>query len=1337
MVCGSHRPAHHPAKEREGDVGASESQARGGPFSRSRRHTLRLRHLGLMAATLITLGVAIACEPRDAFAGLAFPFDGQITPSTGSFGSFEADSVAIDDSNGHMYASDSSSGTIDIFEASSGTQVGSLDGTLTPAGSLGGGEVAVAANNATGDVYVVDSTDNVIDEFDAAGNYVCQITGSATPSASECNGPAGSKTPSEHFSTPSGIAVDQGTGEVYVVDARDGVIDLFSPAGAYLSQILLSSVPEGFSEGETRGIAVSHFNDHVYVADAGRDLVYEFDATGNYVTTWAGANTPAGSFGGGYVSVAADDASGDVLVTDSTNALVDVFEPSGTYITQFGHSFNSVHSVSVDQATHKVYVADNNEPSVLDVFGPPLVIPDVTTGSASEIQPTSADLNGTVNPDGVEVTDCHFDYGTTTLYGRSAPCVETVGAGTGVVAVHAGISSLQAGTTYHFHLEASSANGTGMGEDASFSTPPPPSINNAAATNVTANSADLNAQINPNGFDTTYHFEWGTTTAYGTDVPVPDANIGAGTSDVPVTTHLVGLSPGITYHWRIVARDQNGTALASEADHTFVYDITGATLPDNRAYEMVTPPDKNGALIGTVLIGLAPDVSENGSRVIVDSIQCFAEPTACNGARQNEGEPYALSRTSNGWQATPLAPPATQFASNTPWDVNADAGNALFSMPSPPAGEDDFYARRPDGSFADIGPASPPSAGALGVQPFAAKFLVATAGLSRVIWESIPIWPFDTGSENSIYEYSGERNSAPDLVGVTGGHGSTDLISTCGTKIGGSGSLSTQAYDSLSADGRAIFFTALACASGSGSNAGQPVPADSLYARIDGSQSVLISGRSPEDCTTPACLSSTPAHSEFNGASADGSKVFFTSTQQLTNAATEDEQGGDTSRECSHTTGANGCNLYEYDFANSAGHNLLAVSAGDTSGHGPRVQGVMAISPDGSHVYFVAKGVLTGIANSQGQRPQDGANNLYVFERDPSSAEGHIAFIAALPSSDENEWINGVGEANITPDGLFLVFTSHGTLTSDDFRTDGAQQVFEYDAQSGELLRISTGEQGFNDNGNAGAGNASIVPAEKTYFRNGPPRPDPTMSHDGAYVFFQSPVGLAPHALNDVPIDSNGDLAQNVYEWHEGHVYLISDGKDVTRTTGTSSVQLLGSDATGADVFFRTADQLVPQDTDTQDDYYDARICSAASPCISPPSPPAPPCQDGACQGLPSAPPAEPGGGSATFTGLGNLLPTGNAPQARVVAHSVGHGDKFLVIATVSAKGRIRIAGKGINTVARTVGRPGTYRLPVSLTRRARTSLRQRRKLTLRLRISFTPAESAPHTTDLSVKVKR
>jgi hypothetical protein len=1171
----------------------------------------------VVACGVLGLGVGSAGAAR------VFPFDGQLVPGSGEFGLVEGNSVAVVDGSGDAYVADSASGVVDVLATASGSEVSSWNGSAAvnppgaPAGSFGGGKVAVAASDGTGDVYVLDSTNSVVDVLNAAGAYVCQITGRAVPSGSECDA-GGSATPAGGFAAPGGIAVDQATGEVYVLDANNGVVDVFSVAGAYLRQISLASIPGGFNAQFTRGIAVSDFNGDVYVSDSGHDIVYVFDAAGAWTATWTGANTPAGSFGHGYVSVAADDTSGLVYVSDSQHGVVDVFEPSGAYATQLSVSVNDPLGVAVDQGTGRVYVS-NNQPGVLGVFGPSVVIPDVATGGASGARPTSATLNGTVNPDGLLVTSCEFEYGPEASYGQSMPCAQSLGSGSGPVAVSAELSGLPEGATYHYRLVASNANGPNQGADAEVTLPSLPSVDSASTENLLPGSVDLHAAINPHSAETSYRFEYGTSTAYGSSIPVSDGVIPSGQADRTVVEHVTGLQPNTTYHWRVVAHNIAGTTTGS--DHTFVYEAAGAGLPDGRQYEMITPPHKNGALLGDYY-NFAPTVfSEDGRRVIITSIQCFAGASSCTASREFEGEPYEFTRTGGGWVTTPMAPSAGAGTgeSNTEWLASADGGTALFAVPTAPVGEDDFYARQADGSFVHVGPITSPSQDFVGDVAFEYFDLVATADLSHVVYgQSVKVgfWPFDATERGpSLYEYAGDGSAAPQLVGVSGGPGSTDLISTCGTVLGGddTGAATVTRDGSLSADGGTVFFTASACGSGSGANAGVAVPADTLYARIDGARTVRIS---------------SGGAATFMGASTDGSKVFFL-------------EGGE---------------LYEYDFANPTGHNLVAVGGG--------VLGVAAVSADGSHVYFVSNEALSATPNSQGQSAQAGANNLYVFERDAAFPNGRLAFVATLPASDEEVWRRVIAgetaeeagnealsaeEANVTPDGRFLVFTSHGALTANDTSTTGMLQVFRYDAQTGELARVSIGEHGFNDNGNIGRGNASILlPAE--YSHTSPWRRDPTMSNDGSYVFFESPLALTPGAVDDVQIASNlggAVYAKNLYEYHDGNVYLISDGKDVAQAgQDRSAVKLIGSDGSGANVFFSTADPLVAQDTDTQVDYYDARICTASEPC--PAASPAPvACQGEACHGTPPAAPSLLAPVSASFNGVGNQSPPVAAPVVK------------------------------------------------------------------------------------------
>ncbi len=649
---------------------------------------------------------------------------------------------------------------------------------------------------------------------------------------------------------------------------------------------------------------------------------------------------------------------------------------------------------------------------------------------------------------------------------------------------------------------------------------------------------------------------------------------------------------------------------------------------------MVTPPVKNDAVIGKEFIGLGTYFSEDGNRVMAPTVQCFGEVGSCVGERGLEGTIYQFERGAGGWGSRAFSLPASVFGMDSVWQGDPDTGLAWLSAPLP-NGPDELYRVASDGSYEPIGPVSETLR-----YPGEAEvnYDIATSDLSHVVFfGTFKLWAFDKTEKNGVmYEYSGVGNASPQLVGVTGPAGSTDLIGVCGTE------LSLDATG-LSADGRTVYFEAEPCkAGGTGVNAGTPVPAYELYARVDGSRTVKISERVPASCQTAACLSSLPRDAAFQGASSDGSRAFFTSTQQLTDDATEDTSSEDSARtggQCHGTRGFGGCNLYESDCPahceDPAERRLVDVSAGDSSGGGPRVQGVTAMSPDGSHIYFVAKGVLSGEVNGEGQRAESGAENLYLYD---DAEPGHVTFIAQLSAEDEGDRCC-LGGANVTPDGRFLVFKSHRALTRDDTRGEGPNQVYRYDAQTRTLVRISVGQDGYDQDGNTGTGSAAIVSAVFGFDNGiGFPRMDPTMSNDGSYVFFESPVGLTPGALNDVRTPT-GALANNVYEWHEGTVSLISDGKD-TEASQLGPL-LIGASGSGADVFFKTADPLAPQDTDTQRDFYDAHICSPASPCPTPTPTTAPvPCVGEGCHSpaTPSAQPAAPA--TSTFTGPGNLTPT-------------------------------------------------------------------------------------------------
>jgi phospholipase C len=102
--------------------------------------------------------------------------------------------------------------------------------------------------------------------------------------------------------------------------------------------------------------------------------------------------------------------------------------------------------------------------------------PAMSDRPASSITSSSATLSATVNPNGSEVSDCRFEYGTSASYEASVPCSPEPGAGESPVAVTAKLEGLAASTSYHFRIVASNANGSSQGEDQMFTTLPPAPI---------------------------------------------------------------------------------------------------------------------------------------------------------------------------------------------------------------------------------------------------------------------------------------------------------------------------------------------------------------------------------------------------------------------------------------------------------------------------------------------------------------------------------------------------------------------------------------------------------------------------------------------------------------------------------------------------------------------------------------------------------------------------------------------------------------------------------------------------------------------------------------------
>jgi hypothetical protein len=693
-----------------------------------------------------------------------------------------------------------------------------------------------------------------------------------------------------------------------------------------------------------------------------------------------------------------------------------------------------------------------------------------------------------------------------------------------------------------------------------------------------------------------------------------------------------------------------------------------AVLPECRGYEMVTPPYKAGEEPGVAAI------STDGSSVLTSNLGTYA-------GRENSDEvpglPYLASRTV-GWSNVALEPPSSEFPAQQYWAATADLSKSLWRLrsPSEPLTGEDLYLREANGTFIKIGPLVPPQdqigpAAGNNVHFFGVNKVLyqdASSDLSHVlfdIYKSGPLWPFDTtipttGQHGSLYEYSGVEQRQPSLVGVSDGKtvingmvSTTNgeepvsgvlpaghLISDCQTTLG---SEREDGYNAMSADGKTVFFTAAGiesfeeqeCASEiSGGHVCAYAPLVSeVYARLDGAQTVAISEPTVAQCAT--CQKGEPVRrAEFVGASEDGSKAFFVTEQEL-------------------FPGDVGMNLFEYNFDAPAGDHVTQVSGGSEA----KVLGVSRVSEDGSHVYFVAEGILAGNSNEYGRtaiegKPGEPQANLYVFIRDAAHPLGETVFITPLSQGDSRDWEPKDNQRRFeaTPTGGSVVFASFANAAAGGPMVEGMGEVFEFDSEpsernahselvhpSGELVQVSVPQPEYAQ----GALNAESAEGEMETYQEyvtssrtlGPTRAGTglVISEDGSDVLFTSKAALTEAAESEAGVGVLSSSRQrNAYVFHSAGV--LSHGEVSLLAAKVRFVA--GLDASGLDVFVKTAVPMVASDVDGDGDVYDVRVdggvpyAPARVPCVS----------EEACLGSPAASPVLTGSVESAVVSGGNIV---------------------------------------------------------------------------------------------------
>jgi NHL repeat len=950
-----------------------------------------------------------------------------------------------------------------------------------------------------------------------------------------------------------------------------------------------------------------------------------------------------------------------------------------------------------------VYVADPGANHVA-VFGDirPLVSTEAATEISETGLTLSGHITPAANHPGghPEIVECRFEYGLTSTYGHSAPCEPDpeVTPFTGSTEVQAKLSgltptaNLPPGTEYHYRLLATNAEGaTGFSSDRASGTAARPQIEAVSSAHVTATSAELRATVKPNALPTTYRFQFGPTTAYGESTPAEEITTQLSAVHT-VKAEITGLQPGVTYHFRFLAENQldQGNPATSE-DQTFEFfppacpnaairqQTSSNYLPDCRAYELVSPENASGTLF-------FPGGPNTGRATSPSRLAFTGAYSAPPGAEpiNTMGDLYVASRSDTGWSTHYVGLPGDQGAcmGGPPTGTSA---HAVFGAPTQVQNQvltDPSMSR-----FLDFLDGAPTYCvlGSNGVGDVTGE--VALASNAPYLWnaeggllghlpsnlESLPGALEALACPGSFPNCSGETTASGDLTHIVFSSNNFSFAEKGLTQAPGS------AYDDDLATGKVTLISRLP--------GGQPISQDPGYATKEGANSeflrfpfvsrdgsrILIStatvrtspcqnAPSEEPCRR---FTDTPVHLylrvgdlltkeisvdqitgnnvavHYVGSAEDGSKVFFTSEEQLipgeetsTNSElymwsekgeekghpltliSKPASGADTTEECQVAitktnppwvpAGTNAPWTAKCDAVPYSGYSY-SLAPGGLGGNG---NSDTAIASTNGDIYFYSPQLLDG------NRGVEGDPNLYDYR------EGSAHFIATFKPDvycAQTGKFSGINcsegpivRLEVTPDDSRMALVTSSRLTS--YNNAGHLEMYSYTPNTGALICDSCNPDGSR------------------------PTADVHASQDGLFLtddgrtFFSTSEALVPQDTNE---------GMDVYEFANGRPQLITPG---TGTTAASTLfnrlaefappGLVGVSSNGTDVYFSTYDTLTAEDHNGAFlKFYDARTNGGF-----PQPPPAQPCAAAEeCHGPAAEAPTLPAQGTAaTLTG-GNV----------------------------------------------------------------------------------------------------
>lgn len=1135
----------------------------------------------------------------------------------------------------------------------------------------------VAVNDATGQVYVLDQGNSRIERFSATGVFETEWNGSETPAGRFKFDEEYEVFPYKRFQV-AGIAVDNScyfkdlaggactqadpsNDDVYVADEGDYVVDKFGPEGKYMNQLqqATGTKPFEFSNDENEKKKVHPTLDGVSVDSSG--------------TVWAY-----------YQEVFRGDVA---AFSDSANRFI---------------ATSQLHS---EKPPYPGFAVDS-EDNLYTLKGEGESRRAITKQDGSGAVATEA-FCSEAEPSGVTVdlaSDEVFVDELTSVAACDSGGVLQEGFGEGHIAGGGGLAVRHEGRS-----ESTVYVGDVAGDRVDVFSPEPPGAplvqtGSTSVSEVTSDSARFQAEVNPHGAGTEYRFEYGRcvtlstcpSSGYETSVPAPDGFVGSDFEIHGVSQNPEDLQAGESYHVRVVAHNAHGVVDGEEVQ--FSTQAVGVfELPDHRGWELVSPPDRHGALLEGISTRGLTQAAADGDAIAYEAY----DPT------ESEPEGYDLltqvlaRRTPTGWSSQDIETP---FAKTAAPNVEADdyrffstdlslAAVQPFGVFDPllseEASEQTAFLRT-DFLGGDVDDPctsrcySPfvtgcPSAGeacAKSVEEDAdvpagttfapgeeqcrvesqcgPKFLDATPDLSHAVLQSPA--PLLTGAgEYGLYEWSAggliQLNLLPKGGGPAAGRSHEPAL----------GYRSTNARGAVSTDGARVVWS-------------ENIGAGHLYL----SSTASGEARSVQLDAVQSGAGAGPPEPVFQLASSDGSRVFFTDTQRLTEDSGAAEKAPD---------------LYECEISEVDGEPACELSdlTPAREGHSADVQkAVLGASEDGSYLYLVATGVLAENEGAAEERAKAGSDNLYLLHRE--GTQWNTAFIARLSEEDAPDWASkpaSVGTeqdislqdltARVSPDGRFLAFMSDRALSGQDDldarsgRPD--EQVYEYDAEEPisrtnpacvscqptgarplgvEYQHISGISARASLVGSGGVWAlttwlAANVPGWTPYGEQSEALYQSRYLSDEGRLFFNSYDALVPQDVNgtwdvyeyEPPGVGTCSVSSSTYsERSGGCVDLISSG------TSNQESAFVDASESGEDVFFLSSAHLAGENVEAGLSLYDAHECTPSSPCPSPEPQTLPPCTtEASCKAPPSPQPEVFGAPtSALFSGLGDLSPAVPAP---------------------------------------------------------------------------------------------